>query len=72
MFSINQCCKKTSARIGCLDTAHGIIETPAFMPIGTYAAIKTLSTNEIKDLGLNLVLSNTYLLYLRPGIEILE
>ena len=72
MFSINQCCDKTSARIGCLSTAHGIIETPAFMPIGTYAAIKTLSTNEIKDLGFNLVLSNTYHLYLRPGVDILN
>ena len=72
MFSINQCCAKTSARIGSLNTAHGVIETPAFMPIGTYAAIKTLSTNEIKDLGFNLVLSNTYHLYLRPGVDILN
>ena len=70
MFSINQRCSKTSARIGSLDTAHGIIQTPTFMPIGTYAAIKTLSTNEIKDLGFNLVLSNTYHLYLRPGVDI--
>jgi len=72
MFSINQRCSKTSARIGSLDTAHGTIQTPTFMPIGTYAAIKTLSTNEIKDLGFNLVLSNTYHLYLRPGVDILN
>ena len=72
MFTINKCCDKTSARIGSLDTAHGTIETPTFMPIGTYAAIKTLSTNEIKELGFNLVLSNTYHLYLRPGTEVLD
>ena len=72
MFTVNQCCNQTSARIGSFTTSHGIIETPAFMPIGTYAAIKTLSTNEIKDLGFNLVLSNTYHLYLRPGTKILD
>ena len=49
MFTISQSCDKTSARVGSFSTSHGIIETPAFMPIGTYAAIKTLSTDEIKD-----------------------
>ena len=72
MFTINQQCKQTSARAGLLNTAHGQIQTPAFMPIGTYAAIKTLSTDEIQQLNYNLVLSNTYHLYLRPGLEILE
>ena len=71
-FKINKQCVKTSARIGKLKTAHGIIETPAFMPVGTYAAIKTLSTDEIKKMNYNLVLSNTYHLYLRPGTELLE
>ena len=71
-FKINKQCIKTSARIGKLKTAHGIIETPAFMPVGTYAAIKTLSTDEIKKMNYNLVLSNTYHLYLRPGTELLE
>ena len=72
MFTINQQCKQTSARACLLNTAHGQIQTPAFMPIGTYAAIKTLSTDEIKQLNYNLVLSNTYHLYLRPGLEILS
>jgi len=71
-FKINNSCKKTSARTGTLITSHGKINTPAFMPIGTYAAIKTLSTDEIKKLNYNLILSNTYHLYLRPGTEILE
>ncbi|MAZ68723.1 MAG: tRNA guanosine(34) transglycosylase Tgt [Candidatus Marinimicrobia bacterium] len=72
MFKIKKFCKKTSARTGFLHTSHGIIETPVFMPIGTYAAIKTLSTDEIKRMSFDLVLSNTYHLYLRPGTEILS
>ena len=72
MFNITKQCKNTSARVGLLSTAHGVIQTPAFIPIGTYAAIKTLSTNEIKELNYSLVLSNTYHLSLRPGIDLLE
>ena len=71
-FKINSNCNKTSARTGTLFTSHGKIETPTFMPIGTYAAVKTLSTDEIEKLNYNLILSNTYHLYLRPGIEILK
>ena len=71
-FTVDKFCNQTSARVGKVHTAHGIIETPAFMPIGTYAAVKTLSTDEIKKLNYNLILSNTYHLYLRPGIEILQ
>jgi len=71
-FTVDKSCNKTSARIGSINTDHGIIKTPAFMPIGTYAAIKTLSTDEIKKLNYNLILSNTYHLYLRPGTEVLD
>ena len=63
---------KTSARSGILHTDHGKIETPCFMPVGTYGAIKTQSSEEIKNLPSNIILSNTYHLYLRPGIEILK
>ena len=72
MFTLNKSCASTSARAGVLQTSHGLIETPVFMPIGTYAAIKTLSTDEIKKMNFDLVLSNSYHLYLRPGIEILK
>ena len=72
MFKVTNSCNKTSARIGLLKTDHAEIETPVFMPIGTYAAIKTLSTDEIKKLNFNLVLSNTYHLYLRPGTDLLQ
>ncbi len=71
-FEILTTCKATSARTGILKTSHGDIKTPIFMPIGTYAAIKTLSTKEVKNLNYNMVLSNTYHLYLRPGMDILE
>ena len=71
-FTVDNFCKQTSARTGTIYTAHGAIKTPAFMPIGTYAAIKTLSTDEIKQLNYDLILSNTYHLYLRPGVEVLE
>ena len=71
-FEINKQCIKTSARIGKLKTSHGNIDTPTFMPVGTYAAIKTLSTDEIKKMNYKLVLSNTYHLYLRPGTMLLE
>ena len=71
-FKVEKSCCDTSARTGILKTSHGKIETPAFMPIGTYAAVKTLSTDEIKNLKYNLILSNTYHLYLRPGMEIMK
>jgi len=72
IFKINHSSKKSSARIGILKTQHGEIETPFFMPIATYGAVKTQSSNEIKELPSNILLSNTYHLYIRPGTEILE
>ena len=71
-FNVVKFCKNTSSRVGLLNTAHGQITTPAFMPIATYGAIKTLSANEIKQINYNLILSNTYHLYLRPGMEVLD
>ena len=71
-FNVLNSCNKTSARVGLLKTGHGEISTPCFMPIGTYGAIKTLSSNEIKKIQYSLILSNTYHLYLRPGVELLE
>ena len=58
-----------SSRRGLLSTPHGDIETPFFMPIATKGAVKTLSINDIKDLGAQILLSNTYHLMLRPGLE---
>ncbi|MCC5814143.1 MAG: tRNA guanosine(34) transglycosylase Tgt [Leptospira sp.] len=60
------------ARTGILSTKGKEVETPVFMPVGTQATIKSLSTEDINELGYNLILANTYHLYLRPGIEVLD
>jgi queuine tRNA-ribosyltransferase len=61
-----------NARAGELHTAHGTVMTPVFMPVGSQATVKTLTPDEIKQPGFELVLANTYHLYLRPGIDIIE
>jgi queuine tRNA-ribosyltransferase len=60
------------ARRGRLTLAHGVVETPAFMPVGTYGAVKTLTPSELRDTGADIVLSNTFHLWLRPGLEVIE
>jgi queuine tRNA-ribosyltransferase len=60
------------ARIGRLATAHGEVATPAFMPVGTRAAVKAMAPDELWQLGYRLVLANTYHLALRPGAELIE
>lgn len=66
-FKIKKQSKKTMLRTGVLETSHGKIETPTFMPCATVGAVKGVSSSELKDLGYKLILSNTYHLYLRPG-----
>ncbi len=63
---------ENSARAGELYTAHGKVLTPAFMPVGSQATVKTLTPDDIKEIGYNMILSNTYHLYLRPGIDVIE
>ena len=58
--------------MGVLELAHGRAETPAFMPIGTYGAVKAISPAELKELGAGLILSNTFHLWLRPGMDVIE
>jgi queuine tRNA-ribosyltransferase len=60
-----------AARRGRLDTAHGSIDTPAFMPVGTYGAVKGMSPQEVRDLGAQIILGNTFHLWLRPGLEVI-
>jgi queuine tRNA-ribosyltransferase len=61
-----------AARRGKLALPHGIVDTPAFMPVGTYGAVKTLSPRELRDIGAQIVLGNTFHLWLRPGVEVIE
>lgn len=63
---------KSKARLGKIKTDHGEIETPIFMPVGTKATVKTMKTDELKDLKAQIILANTYHLFLRPGTEIIK
>ncbi|WP_073026938.1 tRNA guanosine(34) transglycosylase Tgt [Lutispora thermophila] len=65
-------CKDTNARLGRVYTPHGTIETPAFMPVGTQASVKAMSPDELKEIGSQIILSNTYHLYIRPGHKLIE
>ena len=60
-----------AARRGVLETAHGNIDTPAFMPVGTYGAVKGMSPVEVRELGAQIVLGNTFHLWLRPGLDVI-
>lgn len=71
-FKITHNCKTTRARVGELDTPHGTFETPVFMPVGTQGTVKAVSPEELKDVGVRIILGNTYHLYLRPGHEIVK
>jgi queuine tRNA-ribosyltransferase len=62
---------KTRARLGRLMTAHGIVETPAFMPVGTQGTVKAMLPRDLRELGCEILLSNTYHLYLRPGAQVI-
>jgi len=64
--------KNTKARRGIVHTPHGDIQTPVFMPVGTQAAVKAMRPEQVRDMGAEIILSNTYHLYLRPGHEIVR
>jgi len=71
-FEILQRCAQTRARRGRLHTPHGDVDTPVFAPVGTQGAVKTLLSQDLEKWGTQLILGNTYHLYLRPGMEVLE
>jgi queuine tRNA-ribosyltransferase len=69
-FECQAHCCNTQARVGVLHTPHGLVETPRFMPVGTLANVKTITPDQLKDAGAQMVLANTYHLHLQPGEEI--
>ena len=71
-FKIIAECPVTGARAGEFVTPHGIIKTPVFMPVGTLATVKAMSPDELLEIGSQIILGNTYHLYLRPGSDILS
>jgi queuine tRNA-ribosyltransferase len=64
--------RQSRARHGRLTTAHGVIETPAFMPVGTQGSVKAVSPRELRELNAQIVLGNTYHLFVRPGIDVIK
>lgn len=71
-YELKHNCKQTNARRGTITTPHGKIETPVFMPVGTLATVKSMSTPELKEMGSQIILSNTYHLHLRPTSEVVK
>jgi len=71
-FKISTKDKKTKARAGVIKTSHGEIETPIFVPVGTQATVKAVDPKQLRDLGAQVVLANTYHLHLRPGENIVK
>lgn len=69
-FELLATCSQTKARVGVFHTPHGIVETPRFMPVGTLANVKTITPDQLKQTGAQMVLSNTYHLHLQPGEHI--
>ena len=71
-FTIVKKDRTTAARLGRIVTAHGEVETPAFMPVGTHASVKAMSPRDLGEIGCQILLGNTYHLYLRPGVEVVR
>jgi len=71
-FTLEYTDSKTKARAGTFDTAHGIIQTPIFMPVGTQGTVKTLTPKDLTDNDVQIILGNTYHLYLRPGQQLIS
>ncbi len=72
MFEMISKCCDTKARCGILELPHGRVETPVFMPVGTVGAIKALTQEDMENLGTQILLGNTYHLFLRPGMEVIK
>lgn len=71
-YEVKHICKQSGARYGVFKTPHGEIETPVFMPVGTQATVKGLRPEDLKSLNAEIILSNTYHLFLRPGEKIVK
>src|SRR6266403_1394339 len=72
MFELVAQDRESKARRGRIATAHGVRDTPAFMPIGTQGAVKGVSPQELRELHAQIILGNTYHLFLRPGLDVIK
>src|SRR3974390_2792998 len=66
------CAQDGAARRGRLDFPRGSVETPAFMPVGTYGTVKAMTPEDLEEIGAEIILANTFHLYLRPGLEVIQ
>src|SRR5438874_5005961 len=72
MFQLLKTDTSSKARLGRLTTARGVIETPVFMPVGTQASVKALDPRELQEMGTQIILGNTYHLFIRPGLDVIR
>src|SRR3954468_23597704 len=72
MFTVLGNDRSSKARRGRLTTPRGALETPAFMPVGTQGSVKAISPRELNELGAEIVLGNTYHLFVRPGLDVIR
>src|SRR5437879_13897952 len=72
MFDLLATDPRSKARRGRLTTQHGVIETPAFIPVGTQGSVKAVSSRELRELDAQIILGNTYHLFVRPGLEVIR
>src|SRR5438309_6447934 len=72
MFSLLQTDPSSKARLGRLTTAHGVVDTPVFMSVGTQGSVKAIDPRELQEMGTQIILGNTYHLNIRPGLDILR
>ncbi|MGD2278803.1 MAG: tRNA-guanine transglycosylase, partial [Candidatus Omnitrophota bacterium] len=71
-FSVEKKDKKTRARCGKMTTTHGEVHTPVFLPVATQGTVKAISIQELKDCGVEMLISNAYHLYMRPGEKVIK
>lgn len=72
IFTLEKKSKNSKARAGILNLPHGKVETPVFMPVGTNGVVKALTFDQVREINFKIILSNTYHLYLKPGVEVLK
>lgn len=72
MFELLKADTQTQARLGRLTTAHGVVETPVYMPVGTQGSVKAMDPRELEEMGTQIILGNTYHLNIRPGLDIIR
>src|SRR2546430_16471682 len=72
MFALLKTDPASKARLGRLTTAHGIVDTPVFMSVGTQGSVKAIDPRELREMGTQIILGNTYHLNIRPGMEIIR